>query len=131
MTRIWESLLKMVWWMRIVPAIISVFFVLLTRCRHECEIHCILKMMIPDFPFCREIMWLWQICLMRILTVLSTIIFHRLMYLFRRQILRCAAKCWTIVLRDRRLKRHGDLLRQGLLWMDRLYCAKAWMMARS
>ena len=39
-----------------VPATINVFSVLSTRCRRGCGRRCILKMMIPGFPFCRAIM---------------------------------------------------------------------------
>ena len=34
----------------------NVYFVLLIKCHQECERHSILRMMIPDFLFCREIM---------------------------------------------------------------------------
>ena len=37
--------------MSIIPAIISVFFALLIRCRRECVRHCISRMMIPAFLF--------------------------------------------------------------------------------
>ena len=43
-------------WMNIVPAEIIASFVLLIRCRKECGKHCILRMMIPDYLFCRETM---------------------------------------------------------------------------
>ena len=40
----------------IVPAVISAFSVLLTRCHRECVIPFTLRMMIQDFLSCREIM---------------------------------------------------------------------------
>ena len=43
-------------WMNTVPAEISACSALSIRCRKECGIRCILRMMIPVCHFCREIM---------------------------------------------------------------------------
>ena len=76
-----------------IPAITSACSVLLTRCQRECGKLCILRMMIPGFPFCREITLRLPICRKRISTGSFGSIWHRSIYPCIRPIRSCVVRC--------------------------------------
>ena len=121
----------MVWWITIVPAIINVFSALLIRCQKVCVIHFILKMMIPGFLFCREIMSHWQTCRIMTLIALYIIIWNQWIFRFRRWTRIFDAKCCTIDLPGRLWKKWTVSMRRGFIWTARSFCAKASMMEQS